>query len=163
MDPLGQNQDATDPDFHLNPTAWALILDRQWKGGDEGLVYVKRLSRLGTLYYTKGAPISPESIQDIAQALPALHIQERGNACLGVSCDPSLQGCMIRVVQPHSAAEQAGLEPADIIMRFDGEATRTFQELIEHLKGRDPGEKVKLDVLRNGREITKDVILGEWK
>jgi S1-C subfamily serine protease len=124
---------------------------------------VKRLSRLGTLYLTRSAPVSRESILSVAQALPTLQIQERGNACLGISCDRHLQGCMIRVVQPESAAEQAGLEPADIILKFDGKDTGNFDELIDQLKQFDAGEKVKLQVLRNGREITKEVILGEWK
>ena len=69
-----------------------------WKAGDAGLRHVKRLTRLQALRIVPGVSgISAEAIRDLAAAMPALHIHERGAAKLGLvgQASQAPKGCEI--------------------------------------------------------------------
>ena len=61
---------------------------------------------------------------------------------------------------PKTAAEAAGLQPDDIILSFDGEDFAAAPKLIEAIRGRGPGSKAEVRVLRAGTEFTVTVKLG---
>ncbi len=65
------------------------------------------------------------------------------------------------VVAPGTAAEKAGLKENDIILEFNGEKITIENTLAKIIMKYNPGDKVTLKVLRNGKEITVEVILGE--
>jgi S1-C subfamily serine protease len=59
-------------------------------------------------------------------------------------------------------ARQAGILEGDIITAIDGMAVRNFEDLIGYLiTNTEPGQTVQLDVLRNGREQTVSLTVGE--
>jgi len=62
---------------------------------------------------------------------------------------------------PGSAAEKVGLKEGDIILEFSGEKITTENTLAKIIIKYNPGDKVVLKILREGKEKTFEVILGE--
>jgi serine protease Do len=70
-------------------------------------------------------------------------------------------GVLVSSVQDNSPAEKAGLKTEDVIIRFNGKEVKNSTELRNLVANSDPGEKVKLQVIRSGKEKEVDVVLGE--
>ena len=64
-------------------------------------------------------------------------------------------------ITPGSAAERAGLKEDDIILEFNGEKITQNNSLVKVITKYNPGDAVFLKILRDGQEITADVVLGE--
>ncbi len=64
-------------------------------------------------------------------------------------------------VFPGSVAEKAGLKEGDIILEFNGEKITAENSLAKILQKYNPGDKVVLKILREGKELPIEVILGE--
>lgn len=60
-----------------------------------------------------------------------------------------------------SPAEKAGLQERDIITKVDGKKVDEDHNLSTLIEGQKPGDKVKLTVLRDGKEQITEVTLGE--
>ena len=80
-------------------------------------------------------------------------------ALLGI--DPNIEGILVARVAPNTPAEGAGLRANDIILRMNGQKARNVGELSKFLISHGPGDTVDMAVLRDGRELTVSVILGE--
>lgn len=154
--------DLEDPNLLLRIGVY-VRLDRDWKGGDEGLRHVKRLTKLQQLYLVKGSGVTEKGEAELRRALPNVNIQHRGQACLGISGggDDGI-GCRVGFVKPGSSADKAGLQTGDLIMTFDGKPSRTFEDLVELIGTHVPGDKVKADIYRRGEQITLEIELGGW-
>ncbi len=65
-------------------------------------------------------------------------------------------GALVAGVVPGSAAERAGIQPGDVITKYDGNAIGAASELSAAVGQANPGDKIKLEVLRKGdrREVT---------
>ncbi len=70
-----------------------------------------------------------------------------------------IRGVYVRKVNPNSAAEDAGVKDKDVIIAVDGVKVNSSPELQEQIGKRNPGDKVKLTLVRDGKEKTVDVIL----
>ncbi len=141
-----------------------IVLDPEtWKGGDEGLVYVKRLTKLTRIYLVDGA-ISEKAREDLVATLPNLDVQGRGKAYLGIGGSAGFGGgCYVSMVKPGTAAEKAGLQAGDHIVGFAGEAVDGFPHLVELIGKHSPGETVVAKVRRNGlQEMDVEIRLGRW-
>jgi S1-C subfamily serine protease len=73
---------------------------------------------------------------------------------------PISGGAVVREVMPGSAAEDAGVEPGDIIVGLDGEEIATMSDLITAILRRSPGDEVDLEVFRRDSVITLEATLG---
>jgi len=73
----------------------------------------------------------------------------------------SKRGVLVRDVVKDSPADEAGIEQEDVIIRFEGKKVRNSSNLTSLIRDSSPGEKVKLKILRNGKERTLTVTLGE--
>jgi len=100
------------------------------------------------IYYTM---ITDELVQ--ANDLPIDH-----GAWIGHAADGSKTKT---AVIPGTAADKAGLEREDIILEFDGEKLDSKNTLAKLILGKKPGDVVLLKILRDNKEITKQVTLGE--
>lgn len=70
-----------------------------------------------------------------------------------------VKGVYINKVKPNSAAEDAGLKEKDVILSVDGKEIKSTPELQEQIGKKNPGDKVRLMVLREGKERTFEVVL----
>jgi hypothetical protein len=143
----------------------AVILDQEWKGGDDGLKHVKRLTRLTFMYRVKAANISDEAIQDLSQALPGLTIEVRGGAYFGITGSRLVgagERCRISSVSPGGPAANAGIQPEDVILQFDGLAVKDFTQLIDLIATKSPHDKIAVALERNGQPLNVTVELLPW-
>ncbi|MBS0000869.1 MAG: Do family serine endopeptidase [Cyclobacteriaceae bacterium] len=68
-------------------------------------------------------------------------------------------GVYIDSVMAGSAAEEGGIQEKDIIISVEGRDIETSAELMENIANRKPGEKIKLTVIRDGKEEEIEVTL----
>ncbi len=69
-------------------------------------------------------------------------------------------GLLVTEVFEDSPAEKAGVQEEDVIVRFDGKPVEEVDEFIKMVRKTEPGKKVELTVVRDGREKTLEVIIG---
>jgi S1-C subfamily serine protease len=65
---------------------------------------------------------------------------------------PASQGVLVTKIAEGSPAEDARIAPGDIIFRMDDTKITTIEDLIKELHSRKIGDKVRIFVLRGGRE-----------
>ncbi len=70
-----------------------------------------------------------------------------------------IRGVFITNIVQSSAAQDAGLQPDDIITSFNGVSVRTSSELQEQVGKFSPGDKASVTYLRKGVEKTVPIIL----
>jgi len=68
--------------------------------------------------------------------------------------------CVIGNVSANGPAAQAGVKAGDQIVRFNGSEITSFDRLKEEVDATVPGERVTLEVLRDGKRITLRLIVG---
>ena len=73
----------------------------------------------------------------------------------------SPDGALITQVRDDSPSEEAGLKHGDVILEADGRKISNNRGLIDYISSRPPGTEVSLKVWRNGKKVTKTVVLGE--
>jgi serine protease Do len=72
------------------------------------------------------------------------------------------QGALIGDVEPGTPADEAGLEPGELILALNGEAVENTAGLIARVSALPPGETVELDVrTRDGGTRSVSVTLGD--
>ena len=72
------------------------------------------------------------------------------------------QGAYLITVIEGSPAETAGLKAGDIITKFAGKTLNEENNLADAIKSKTPGEKIQLEVWRDGNTLTTSVILAEF-
>ena len=92
--------------------------------------------------------------------------------------DADQTGALVEEVVADSPAEKAGLQASskafdlngeqvmiggDIVTAVNGKSVETMQELSAAIKAQKPGDEVELTVLRDGKQVTVKVTLGERK
>ncbi len=143
---------------------------------------------LGTRPASLGAQTPRNRQQPQQQPQQQQQPQATGGAWLGisgVSVTPEIAsamnlksdqtGALVAEVVTGSPAEKFGLQTGsqsldlngqqvavggDVITAVDGKSVTTMQDLSAAIKAKQPGDKVELTVLRNGKEITVTVTLG---
>ncbi len=73
----------------------------------------------------------------------------------------SVQGVLVSSVEDDTPAQEAGVQEGDIILKVDGKPVNSVSRLRNIISLAGVGTKVKLDILRDGKRITKTVKLGE--
>ena len=73
----------------------------------------------------------------------------------------TLNGALISDVSKGGPADEAGLKPGDIILRVDGKTVQDTAHLKNMIAATSPGTKLKMDVLRNGKEQTLSATVGK--
>jgi len=72
----------------------------------------------------------------------------------------SLEGVFIADVVSGSAAEKGGVESGDVVVAVDGMAVNSSSELQEKIARKNPGDEVRLSVLRDGKRHELKVVLA---
>ncbi len=142
-----------------------LHLGEKWTGGDAGLKQVARMSELKYIYFIENVnEVTREGLLGLQAALPDLTLVYRGAAQLGVQPmpDPRMRGCHIAVVTRGSAADVGGIRERDHIVSFDDKPVEDFEQLVEYIRAKKPGDKVVIRVNREGRTLSLDIVLKGW-
>ena len=71
-------------------------------------------------------------------------------------------GIVVSRVNPGSPAEQAGLQPGDLIRRVNGSAISQADSFQAFVRSKTPGTRLTLDVLRNGKPLTLHLVIGTF-
>jgi serine protease Do len=67
------------------------------------------------------------------------------------------EGVLVAQVYPGTGAEKAGLTSGDIIKSVDDKTVKNVNELVKEIQKKKVGQKVKLDIIRNGKEMIIEV------
>ena len=71
-----------------------------------------------------------------------------------------LEGALVSSVEPGSPAAKAGLEPGDIILKFNGQQINSSAQLPMQVAETKPGATVTLELVRGGATKELNVIVG---
>ncbi len=152
---------------HSSPQIFphTIILGTKWKGGLDGLKFLRWLSHREhlVLYVIRGSQVTLAEAQSLAASLPNLSVFERG-PYLGLMGGRSIEPnkCVVEGVQEGGPAAHGGVQTSDEILKLEGNDVGSFQDLIDQLKQYEAKEKITLTIRRSGRTLSIDVVLGEW-
>ena len=103
--------------------------------------------------YVTGRPYLGVSTQDVTlRSRSGMWYYSDGTRCV-----------MVEKVVSGSAAEQAGIQSGDLILKLGDKTITSGDELSSAIGAYKPGDKVTLTIQRDGQEMTMDVTLGEYK
>jgi len=71
------------------------------------------------------------------------------------------RGAVIWELLRGSPADRAGLEPGDVVTAVDGRPIRDAAALRRELAGARVGERLRLDLLREGRRLSLEILVAE--
>ena len=74
---------------------------------------------------------------------------------------PKPQGALVNSVEKGGPAEKAGIEAGDVILRFDGKAVNSSEDLPRIVGGTRPGAKVTAQLWRNKASRDVQLVVGE--
>ena len=74
---------------------------------------------------------------------------------------PSLEGVLVRQVQSGSPADKVGIKVGDVIIGLNGTKVDNGQNFRMMVAKAAPGHEITLDILREGKKISKDVTLTD--
>ncbi|PKO53551.1 MAG: protease Do [Betaproteobacteria bacterium HGW-Betaproteobacteria-2] len=73
----------------------------------------------------------------------------------------STNGALVSNVEKGSPAEKGGLEPGDVILKFDNKPIETSSDLPRVVGATKPGKQVPVEILRKGNTRNLSITLGE--
>ncbi len=116
-----------------------------------------------------GFAVPVNTVREVVPKLEAGQTVKR--AYLGVSTSDPItgSGALVQQVTPGGPAERAGLRAAtsatgeggDVIVAVDGKPVVTPDDVVAAVGARQPGDRVTLEVLRDGQRVSLDATLGE--
>jgi serine protease Do len=73
---------------------------------------------------------------------------------------PHNKGEFIQSVEPGKAAELGGMKAGDVVLRVSGQDVSPKQTLSYLVANTDPGKRIPIDIIRNGKPATLQVTVG---
>lgn len=133
-------------DYHRPSDTWDRI-------NAEGLAAVTTLAAR-VVSAAAAAPVAP---QYVAIAAPRPR-----SARFGIVADLAVPEPGVRVarVQSGSPAERCGVQPGDLIVRFAGVDVKSLEDLHAALRGRKPGDRIHVVLLREGQTRSVEATLA---
>jgi serine protease DegS len=71
------------------------------------------------------------------------------------------EGLVITTLYRNGPAHKAGVEPGDVLVAIDGKKTGDAREVLLAISNHKPGERIKLELMREGKLLTIEAIAGE--
>ena len=72
------------------------------------------------------------------------------------------QGALVAAIEKGSPAEKSGMQPGDVILKFEGKTVPNSSELPRMVGATKPGSKTKVEVWRNRASKELSITLAEW-
>jgi serine protease Do len=73
------------------------------------------------------------------------------------------RGFLVQEVLDDSPADKAGLKAKDVILKIDGTEPTSLKEFLAIMGLHQPGDKIVLEIRRDGKDKKIKVTLGEMK
>ena len=70
-------------------------------------------------------------------------------------------GALIENVTPGTPAAKAGIQDGDLVVELDGKAVTGYADLVSRIRNHQPGDRVTLKLIRDGKEQTVTATLGD--
>jgi hypothetical protein len=109
-----------------------------------------------------GTSISRAAADKLQMALANTKIDLRQGGFLGVGGQAHPRGFAVTIVQANSAADKAGIEVEDVILKFQDKPIADFEALTAEISKNKPGDTITLEILRNDKTLVKKIVLAEW-
>lgn len=112
---------------------------------------------------TVGSLVATTSLRREPLALGVVSIgpqEVAKDAVLGIRLRDAAEGVLITDVVPQSAANLAGLQAGDIVLRMDRDPVTRSKQVVAEVDTRLPGDGVQLAVRRGKEELTLEAHLG---
>jgi len=158
--------------------------------GENGLKYIQTDAAInqgnsgGALVNSKGqvigintAKIGATGVEGLGFAIPINHVKPQMEALVkpilkigiaGQNITEAISkqyklpiGFYIEEVVDFSPAEKAGIKPGDVIVKFDGEKVTTVNDINKSKGKHKDGDKVKVEIVRDGNSKTLELKLSE--
>lgn len=110
------------------------------------LAQVDRLARLRII----GTRVSADAAEQFQAKAAHIYVDYKNGAFLGVRCQQPPEPCQVVQVTPGSAAAQADIRPADIIVKYDGKSIADFESLRSLIAKNYVGDTVPIQIARDG-------------
>jgi S1-C subfamily serine protease len=101
-------------------------------------------------------------------AAPLLDAQppDRARASLGITIDmtrrgPDQRGVVVSDIAPDGPAAKAGIRSGDVILKVEGKDVNDFDAVANAVANHKPGDKLDVEVRREGKDQKLSVTLGE--
>lgn len=107
-----------------------------------------------------GFAVSSNTVRQITEELIKNGRVERGLIGIGYQLNARASGVTITQVQPGSAGSAAGLRPGDVLTKVNDQVIDAEHPLKTIMLRFRPGDRVRLTVVRDGREQQIEVTLG---
>jgi len=125
-------------------------------GAIEHLLAMPKLERM-RLY---GNQFSEDGWLRLRQQAATFDIDLRRGGFLGIGCDDN--PCRVTIIRPGSVAATAGFQAGDVVLSYNQQPVQTMEELTRLIGQNVAGDKVTMELLRDGEKITKELVLGKW-
>jgi hypothetical protein len=110
-----------------------------------------------------GSRMTRAGADRLQAAISGTEIDFRLGAFLGIGCQPGDNGCVIYTVRANTAADKGGLQTNDLIYEYEGTKVTDFEQLTALIANNEAGDTVTIKIKRRGRELAKQITLGEWE
>ncbi len=129
---------------------------------DRGFELLKRMPSLRQIRCF-GTQVTPAAAAKFQAEFANIDVQHKLGAFLGVQCLQPPLPCQVSSVTPDSAAQRAGIHVNDIIVEFDGQPVRVFEDLQKLIGLKKVGDRAQLRV-RAARVAGKSAWhVSHWK
>jgi S1-C subfamily serine protease/photosystem II stability/assembly factor-like uncharacterized protein len=82
-------------------------------------------------------------------------------AYLGATGEDAEEGVKLSVVAADGPADKAGLRAGDLVQSVGDKSVQTYNQMLDEIRARNPGEKVKVKIVRDEKSQEFEVVLTE--
>lgn len=112
--------------------------------------------------FVMGDMLLAEPILTVIDAVESI-VAEADKPWIGIGADNwpgHMGGAHIRQIIPGSPAEKADLQVGDIIVGIEGKKWSQTQQFADYIKGKEPGDSVRIEILRGDKKYIRSVQIG---
>jgi serine protease Do len=85
----------------------------------------------------------------------------KGSGFLGATIEEAKEGVKVIYVTAGSPADDADLKENDLILKLNGKKIADRDDFLSRIWQRRPGDKIKITILREGKEMDLEIVLAK--